>query len=298
MTPLYPRKLSKATSFWQHESTFHIAQFLQRQYRKTLLCLFLMGSRATIVRYVSYMALQKCNVNFSARILGCFFVWIWGGEFLEGEFLRVSFSGKRKIRPQNSGLKHLHPWIWPQIQVHGAWCIDIDFRNLRAMHICRGNMNLCRFGASIEQWGARNAKTSKGRCSLTKSSSTSHPEESILNVMGYLLTPYSRSEPYSNSISCLQTRDWIGPSCPVSRSRGDPLRQRPYSMVVGMDPDLRKLPSSPLGGKNPSSDRFSSPKPTSTSGPIFVITFHPQRIDLMGNHAVLTGRFWVGSHSD
>ena len=68
------------------------------------------------------MALQKCNVNFSARILG----WIFWCEFLALNFFRVNFWGGSfcwKKDPKNSipefgpkfGLKNSHPRIRSQI---------------------------------------------------------------------------------------------------------------------------------------------------------------------------------------
>ena len=70
------------------------------------------GGRVCVLhrrRYLSQMALQRCNVNFLARFLG----WILEGEFWEVNFSSKSFSGSlfclkkqsQKIRPKNSGRK-------------------------------------------------------------------------------------------------------------------------------------------------------------------------------------------------
>ena len=72
------------------------------------------------------MALQKCNVNFSARILGWifdvnFWRWISWGWIFEGALFIGKHRTKKfdpRIRPQNSGLKNSHPRIRPQIRVH------------------------------------------------------------------------------------------------------------------------------------------------------------------------------------
>ena len=58
---------------------------------------------------ISKMALQKCNVNFSVRILG----WISWCEFLEGEFLEGEFL-RGLVLLENIGPKHSTPEFGPR----------------------------------------------------------------------------------------------------------------------------------------------------------------------------------------